>query len=800
MGQEPDNFEKIAGNRNLLNLLSHQLKSPLSSITTLLSTIIQGYTGEITPKARQLLGKALDRSEEARNVITDLLDFEFYLEDSKNQKITANIIPVIKKMGNKFSASASAKNISIALDIPERLQVNVVCSLHGMEIILANLLENAVKYSPPNSKIIIRLGLEQQNRQGLLSVIDSGSGISAEDQKKIFEPFFRAIKHKSMAGGTGLGLSIVKKIIDDHGFSLKVDSAEGQGSSFIVKFDVSGVEEETAPEAYKKKILIIGGVTAGPKAAARLRRLDENLDITIIEKSRFLSYAGCGLPSFISGRVHSASALMSTADNTIRDVHFFEAIKNIRTMNKTCAQKIDRINKNVLVHDYDTGRDLTLSYDRLIIATGAVSRVPDISGIKSSRVYSLYNFEDAQKIRELFSKNPALDCYIIGGGLIGVETAESLITCGARVTILECRPRILSSLFDEDISGKIRNILSNKGIKIITGVNIREIKEKTGRLEIHTDHDSFSCDFVILSAGVVPNSELARDAGLETGSGGGIVVNEFLETSDPDIFAIGDCALSTDFITKKPVYLPLGSISTKMGRIAANNICGIKTSFTGSLSTAMFKVFELNAGRTGLTTAQAREHGYDPVSIIVSGLDRSHYAENARYVVLKLIADRKSKRLLGAQGFGEGDIVSRIELVSVCIFSCLTWDKLFPMDLGYHPDFNNPIDIIQVAGEMLSGKNSGFYRSVVPEAINEFNQPNIIDLSPQNEHAYNSIPGSINIPLESLRLENIPFKKDDIIILYSKTSSGAYEAYRYLAACGFTGLYVLEGGMYYYSI
>ena len=265
--------------------------------------------------------------------------------------------------------------------------------------------------------------------------------------------------------------------------------------------------------AARKRVVIVGGVTAGPKTAARLRRLDERCDITIVERSEFLSYAGCGLPSYISGGVRSPKSLMSTADNTVRDINFFESIKNIRVLSRTEAVGINRVRKTVRVRDLAAHEARELPYDVLVLATGGQSRLPAIPGIRQKGIYSLHGMEDAEAIRaECASKN-ARDVYIIGGGLVGIETAESLVDAGARVTILEKRPLVLSSLFDGDIAEKIQSALSEKGIRVVTGVAVSRIAKKDGRLMIVTGAGRFAADLIIVSAGVRPNSSLAERPG-----------------------------------------------------------------------------------------------------------------------------------------------------------------------------------------------------------------------------------------------------------------------------------------------
>jgi len=783
---------------NLIRILSHQIKSPLNSAKTLLQTILEGFTGELNPQTKNFLERALHRADEVQHIIADIIEYESLSGHEAELKEQVDITALLHTIISAQNSSAGEKNISINGDLGAK-QINILGNRRGLEIIFRNLIENAVKYSPPNTTVNVKIRVAPAHKRVHISVIDRGFGMSGEDVKKIFEPFYRSPERKAGISGTGLGLAIVKKITQSLGGTVEVKSEPAKGSQFDITLPYQSCVQQDTPHTAGKKIVIIGGVTSGPKAAARLRRLDENLDITIIEKSEFLSYSGCGLPAYISGTVYSPKALMSTADNTIRDVNFFKSIKNINVLNKTEALSLNRTQKYVLVKDIDSKEKRKIPYDTLILACGATAKIPPIKGIDHKKVFSLYNIEDANKIKEELRGKGALDIYIIGGGLIGIETAESLTTAGGRVTILEREETILPNLFDRDISEKICNALGSKGIKTITNFALTQITEKKSKLHLKSAQRTLIADFVILSTGVQPNSVLARAAGLEIGTFGGIKINETLQTSDKNIYAAGDCTESFNRITKKPEYLPLGSVSTKMGRMAADAIAGKKIQYKGFISSAMFRIFDVNIARTGLTHAQAAQHGFDPVSTVVSGLDRAHYYKNAAYIFIKLTADKKTRRILGAQGIGDGDVVSRIEILSSTVSQSMTIDEAFQLDLGYSPAFNSPINFVQTSCLVLANILDGLFRTIT---ITDFDQKmraglsdiKIIDVSPLTDHTMHSIPGSISIPLENIRYEKLSIQIDDQIILYSKTSSGAYEAYRYLSSKGYRNMRVLEGG------
>jgi len=781
----------------LFPVLSHELKSPINSIESLLKVIADGFTGEVNPKTLELVRRAIGKTGEARSLITDLLNLEKYSSGGLARR-EEDLGRILSKSFQRLKPAAADKNVSYSLARPPDSRIIVSGDAEGLSLVFGNLIDNALKYSGNNGRVHVGLAAETGGNAAVVTVSDSGPGIAPGDLENLFTPFFRAGLSKARAPGTGLGLSIVKRIVEDQGGTVSVDSAPGRGTTFTVRLPLLRLEHVTAE--LKKKVVIIGGVTAGPKVAARLRRLDEECDITIIEKSEFLSYAGCGIPSYLSGKVASPKALMSTADRTLRDVNFFEHIKEIKILNRTLAERIDRGRKEVTVRDLAGGGTAVVPYDVLVLATGARSVAPPIPGIDGPGVHSLYKIEDAERIKMAFARHPAAEVYIIGGGLVGVETAESLMAAGARVTILE-RDDYILKLFDPDISQKIREILSLKGIKVVSGVTITEIRPEDSRSVIVSDRGEFSADLIILSAGVKPNAELAREAGLATGPSGGVAVDEYLRTSDPDVYAVGDCAEAKNPLGSTHArFLPLGSISTKMGRIAADNISGRKVRFAGGVGTTMFKVFDTTVARTGLGLEEACCDSCDAVSAVASGLDRAHYAEGAADVVLKVIADRTSKRILGAQGYGRGDLVSRIEILACAVSVKMTLPEVFALDLGYFPAFNNPIDVLQTACIVLENKIDGLLRTVtLPEFLETEADATVVDVSPIADFTFQSVPGSVNLPLETLRDAPFPFEKDAPIVLCSKTSSRAYEAYRYLASAGYTGLRVLEGGYIHYK-
>jgi NADPH-dependent 2,4-dienoyl-CoA reductase/sulfur reductase-like enzyme/two-component sensor histidine kinase/rhodanese-related sulfurtransferase len=784
----------------ILPILSHQLKSPINSIQSLLNTIIEGYGGSLDGKAKFIVSRAAGRAEEAARIIEDILAFQQYSGKQVEKTEEIEVSSLLRRLVNKYSSLASDKNIGMKLQTPAGRLLYLSGDERALEHALVNLLENAVKYTPEGGRIDIELSLPAKEKIRI-DIADSGYGIPEDEQEKIFEPFYRSLKHKANIGGTGLGLSIVKNIIGAHEGAIGVDSGK-DGTVFSIQLPLLRAETEEEKSGGRKRVLIIGGVTAGPKAAARLRRLDEDCEIILVERGEFLSYSGCCLPDYIRRKDASPRSLMSTADNSVRDVNFFASIKNIISLNNHEALRIDTQKKMAGLKNLASGNEENLHYDTLILATGSRALVPDIPGIDEEAVFTLHDLEGARQIKEYLAGTPALDLCIVGAGLIGISSAEAISGTGSRLTIVEKEAHILSKLIDPDIADRISDELKRNGIKILTRMQIERIDRVDDKLLLHSagrKPETAAADLIILATGVQPNSELAEKAGIETGEAGGIKVDEYLRTSAPDVYAVGDCAESINLVTGRNEYWPLGSISTKMGRIAADNIYGMETRFEGSIGTAMFKVFGLNVGRTGLTSGTARKHGIEVETAVVSGLDRAHYSGKAGTVILKLIADKKSRRIIGAQGIGRGDIVPRIEILAAAITAGFDLDALFKLDLGYSPVYNSPIDILQTAALLLSNKLDRLLQTVPPGALAEKREAQLIDVSPLSEHSMHSIEGSINIPLENIRREGLPFDRSEELLLYSGTSAGAYEAYRYLVSLGYKRVSILEGGYQFWE-
>ncbi|NPV48098.1 MAG: FAD-dependent oxidoreductase [Armatimonadetes bacterium] len=548
------------------------------------------------------------------------------------------------------------------------------------------------------------------------------------------------------------------------------------------------------------RIVVVGGVAAGPKAAARARRLDPEAEITIVEKDRLLSYAGCGLPYYISGLVENRNDLMATPIGVLRDPDFFAKVKGITVLNETEATRIDRAAKELEVRHLPTGATKRLPYDKLIIATGAEPIDPPIPGNDLQNVLRLKRVEDADRFRELMTSNSCPMVTIVGGGLIGMEMTEAVTACGSAVTVVELLPQILT-MFDVEMAALVEQHMRKVGVRVLTSTKIeRIVGDEQGRVKsVVTSAGEFPAQLVLISVGIRPNVQLARDAGLIIGPSGGINVNEYMQTSDPDIYAAGDCAEKRCFVRGTACFLPLGSVANKEGRVAGSNAVGHIERFHGVAGATALKVFELNTGRAGLTAQQARDLGIRVVSATVAAPDKPHYYPGAEPIILKLVADRATRQLIGIQGVGTGDVIKRIDVATTAMTAEMTVDEVANLDLAYAPPYSEAMDVLIHGANILRNKLDGLLEGITPDQLKaKFDAGEdfvLLDVRSPAERETFSLPQSIHIPLAALRGRVAEVARDKEVIVYCKTSLRAWEACRILAGLGYNNTKILDGGV-----
>ncbi|MBN1594732.1 FAD-dependent oxidoreductase [candidate division FCPU426 bacterium] len=546
------------------------------------------------------------------------------------------------------------------------------------------------------------------------------------------------------------------------------------------------------------RIVIIGGVAAGPKAASKIIRLNPEAEVTIVEKDKYLSYAGCGLPYYVSGEVKEQKELMCTPVGVVRDPVFFQKVKNVRVLTETEALEIDRKGKRVLVRKMQEGVGEWLSYDKLVLATGSDPVVPPLPGKELKNVYTLHGVHDAEGIKAFLQGEQAKDVVIVGGGLIGVEITEALTHRGCRVTIVEKMPQIFGML-DWDLAKLVMQHMEAHGVKILVDTEVQAFQGEGEVREVLTNKGVLPAEMVIIAVGVKPQVALAKAAGLKIGATGAIKVDERQCTSDPDIYAAGDCVECRDLVSGKNIHMPMGSTANKQGRVAANNICGVQDAFPGVLGSVICKVFDYSVARTGLTEKTARELKYDVVTAYAPGPDRAHFMPTAKPLFLKLVVDKKNRQLLGAQAAGPGDADKRMDVSVLALSNHMTVDQLANMDLCYAPPYSPAMDNIITAANVARNKLDGYLESVsaaeVKAMLEEQKDFVFLDVRSPAEYEEIRLPKAILIPLGALRgrLQELP--KDKPVVAFCKISLRGYEAALVLKAAGFKDVKVMDGGI-----
>ncbi len=551
----------------------------------------------------------------------------------------------------------------------------------------------------------------------------------------------------------------------------------------------------------KKRIVIIGGVACGPKAAARARRRDPDADITIIERGSILSYAGCGLPYYVGGSVPKIDGLCSTMYGVVRDGSYFHNVKDLKVLSNTEAVSINREKKTVNLRNLKYDQSDELPYDKLILAVGSKPFVPSIEGIDLDNVFTLHYPADAKVIRERIDSGEVDHAVIIGAGLIGLEMSESLFNHAVDAVILEKEDHILPYCLDIEMAGLLKQAIERDGIEICVSQPAVRIEGKGKVNKVVTTDREIETDMVILAAGVKPNVELACSAGLAIGETGAISVNEYLQTSDPGIYAGGDCVECLDRVTGKKVYAPLGSTANRHGRIIGNNVTGGHENFPGIVKTTVLKALNVNIARTGLTEMEALDLGYEPVTSITPSMDHVHFYPNNKRFIIKMIARKDNKQLLGAQIIGPGDVAKRIDILATALRFGAALDDVANLDLGYSPPFSHAMDGVIHASNNARNRLQKETAALTPvEAQEKMKQENgliLLDVREPAEVEKTPIQDSRvkTIPLSSLRSDLGELDKDAEIICICQVGVRGYEAYTILEGHGFPRVSFLDGGL-----
>ena len=554
----------------------------------------------------------------------------------------------------------------------------------------------------------------------------------------------------------------------------------------------------------RRKIVVVGGSASGPKAAAKARRIDNSAEVTILQKEADLSMASCGYPYYVGGYFEDRNMLICTPTGVVRDPKFYLNAKDIAAKVNTEVIAIDRAKRTVSFRHTVTGETGEMAYDKLILATGAVPRMPPIPGTDLQGITTLQSMKDADFLRKVRDERKIRKAAVIGGGLIGIETCEALQLAGIEITVVELLPQLLMFL-DWELAKLVENHVKSKGANVITENGIAAFLGENGRLTAVKlqNGTELPCELAVVAIGVRPNVKLAQQIGLEIGETGGIRVNEYMQTTDPDIYAVGDCVENVHRITGKKVLAPLGDLANLQGRVAGENAASTNcVTFPGTIQTGICKVFDYAAGSTGLSETSARRLGYtDIVTVINASPDKPGFMEG-QLLVTKLIADSKSGRILGAQCVGPGNVNRQIAQWAMAIQGHLTVEDVVNSDLPYAPPFSLAIDHGVAAAHILQNKMKGRMKGIscaeVHRKVTAGETPFLLDVRQPEEFEQMRLGiGETLMPLGALRkrLNELPQDKGKEIICYCKISLRGYEAALVLEGNGWKNVKVMEGGV-----
>ena len=543
------------------------------------------------------------------------------------------------------------------------------------------------------------------------------------------------------------------------------------------------------------KVVIVGGVAGGATAAARIRRLDEQAEIVVFERSGFISYANCGLPYYIGGVIEDPEELTLQTPES-----FFSRFRvAMRVRHEVTAIRPDK--KTVSVTNLETGEAFEESYDKLILSPGAKPTQPRLPGVGLSKLFTLRTVEDTFRIKEYIDRNHPKSAVLAGGGFISLELAENLRELGMEVTIVQ-RPKQLMNPFDPDMASFIHSEMRRHGVKLALGHTVEGFEEKNGGVDVLLkDEAPLHADMVVLAIGVSPDTHLAQEAGLELGVKGSIVVNDRMETSVPDIYAVGDAVQVKHFVTGQDVLLSLAGPANKQGRIAADNICGGDSHYTGSQSSSVIKVFDMTAASTGVNETNARKAGLDVDTVILSPMSHAGYYPGGKVMTMKVVFEKETYRLLGAQIVGYEGVDKRIDVLATAIRTGLKATELKDLDLAYAPPYSSAKDPVNMAGFMIENIANGVLKQwhlADADNLPRDGSVTLLDTRTVEEFTLGHIDGFVNIPVDELRERLGELDKGKPVYVICQSGLRSYIACRILSGNGFE-CYNFSGGFRFYD-
>ena len=538
------------------------------------------------------------------------------------------------------------------------------------------------------------------------------------------------------------------------------------------------------------KVLVLGGVAAGTKIAAKLMREDRANEVTVLNKGSNISYAGCGLPYYVGHVIENKEELI------VNTPLKYEKLTGVKVLTEMEAVKVEPTQKKVSAIDLKTGETQDFTYDKLVIAVGASPVKPPVEGCDLENVFFMRTPQDAIRLRTLIDGGSVKKAVVVGAGYIGLEIAENLKNLGVRPFVLDMAPQILAPGFDKEMADYAEGKLSENGIPVVTGVTVTAI-EGNGKVEkVLTSKKAYKADLVVLSAGIRPNTAFLNDTGLEMVKGT-ILTNEYGETNLPDIYAAGDCAMVHNAITGKPAWSPMGSTANIAGRIIAQNMMGAKISYRGTLGTAVCKLPGINVGRTGLTEVQAKEEGFDPVSVVTIVDEKAHYYPGAGLLAIKMIADKSTERLLGVQVVGNGAVDKIVDIAVTGIMLKGTLTQLSDLDFAYAPPFSTAIHPFAHTLNVLKNKISRRFETFTPAeyAAGAAEDYRLVDVSiqPTTEGAPYVELTDVNGPIEG-------FDPEEKLLLVCNKGKRAYLLQNRMKFYGYKNTKALEGGNFFSDV
>lgn len=544
------------------------------------------------------------------------------------------------------------------------------------------------------------------------------------------------------------------------------------------------------------KILIIGGVAGGASAATRLRRLDESAEIVILERGDYVSFANCGLPYYVSNTIPSLDELI------LQNPESFKERFNIEVRLNNEAVKINPSEKNILVKDLKTGKEYIETYDQMILSPGAKPFTPFIKGVNEENIFSVRSINDIVKVKEFIQKNSPQKAVVVGGGFIGLEMAENLKEENIHVTIVERMPKLMGNL-DIDFAKFPQQYLKSQGIDILLEESVQEISKKSGKTLVRLKNQELEADFVILSVGVVPDTSFLENSNIKMNERGGILVSAQMETSAPDIYAVGDAVEIKHYITQENTMIPLAGPANKQGRMVADNIVrSISESYDGTQGSSIIKIFDMTVATTGLNEISAKNAGYDYDKIFTVGRSHAAYYPNAESIITKTIFEKNTGKILGVQMFGSKGVDKRCDVVATAIHFGSTSKDLTKLELCYAPPYSSAKDPVNFIGYIIENILNGYVKIFHFDEISSIRKDKsavLLDVRTQEEHLEGHIEGTINIPVDELRKNMNTFSKDKKYYVTCQSGQRSYLACRILMQNGFEA-YNLSGGYSVYQV